>query len=311
MAETSRPVDPLLSNTPIADAQGNPTPQFLRQWQNLVNLVATTNANAGELDDAVAQIEQNDIDIDTLFSRNLTAGTGLTGGGDLTADRTFDLANTAVTPGTYGDANNVGQFVVDQQGRITNAQNVAITGGGGGESWAWPAEVDNTASGSSFAFKGMVFTPLFDMTVSHAAAILNTVAGATYIFGIYRLDGSDQIDEITAETSGIASPGTASFVNLVGTYTSAASLTAGSRYFFAIGRTDSTTTYALPLYVEQLTTANAVGWPSFPVEIWAESTSFPSGGFATLASTGPALTNTVTVTANQFVTMQGMSFAIT
>lgn len=33
---------------------------------------------------------------------------------------------TTVTPGIYGDANNVGQFTVDAQGRITSAVNVAI-----------------------------------------------------------------------------------------------------------------------------------------------------------------------------------------
>lgn len=59
-------------------------------------------------------------------TRTLTAGTGLTGGGDLSADRTFDLADTAVTPTTYGSATNVGTFTVDQQGRITNALDVAI-----------------------------------------------------------------------------------------------------------------------------------------------------------------------------------------
>ena len=35
--------------------------------------------------------------------------------------------STGVTPGTYGDANNVGQFTVDTQGRITSASNVPIT----------------------------------------------------------------------------------------------------------------------------------------------------------------------------------------
>jgi hypothetical protein len=42
-----------------------------------------------------------------------------------------DLPNTAVTPGTYGDATHVGQFTVDQQGRITFAANVLITGSSG------------------------------------------------------------------------------------------------------------------------------------------------------------------------------------
>src|SRR3990167_3689162 len=36
------------------------------------------------------------------------------------------LADTAVTPGTYGDATNVSQITVDQQGRLTSAANVAI-----------------------------------------------------------------------------------------------------------------------------------------------------------------------------------------
>ena len=44
--------------------------------------------------------------------------------GVLTASQ---LANTAVTTGTYGGATNVSSFIVDQQGRITSAANVAIS----------------------------------------------------------------------------------------------------------------------------------------------------------------------------------------
>ena len=39
-------------------------------------------------------------------------------------------SGTGVTTGTYGDANNVGQFTVDAQGRITAAANVPITSSG-------------------------------------------------------------------------------------------------------------------------------------------------------------------------------------
>ena len=59
---------------------------------------------------------------------NLTAGTGLTGGGQLLANSnvTVALANTAVSPAPYGSANTVGTFTVDQQGRLTAAANATI-----------------------------------------------------------------------------------------------------------------------------------------------------------------------------------------
>lgn len=57
---------------------------------------------------------------------SIQAGTGLTGGGDITATRTLSLADTAVVPGTYGSATAVPILTIDQQGRITKAQTATI-----------------------------------------------------------------------------------------------------------------------------------------------------------------------------------------
>ncbi|MEO7364653.1 MAG: tail fiber domain-containing protein [Candidatus Saccharimonadales bacterium] len=65
----------------------------------------------------------------------LVAGVGgvpgfatLSGDATLGAAGALTLADTAVSPSTYGDATHVGQFTVDSKGRITSASAVVITG---------------------------------------------------------------------------------------------------------------------------------------------------------------------------------------
>lgn len=59
-------------------------------------------------------------------TRVITAGTGLSGGGNLASNVTIDLANTTVTAGTYGNATQVAQVQINSQGQVTNASNVSI-----------------------------------------------------------------------------------------------------------------------------------------------------------------------------------------
>ena len=109
----------------------------------------------------------------------LTAGTGISGGGDFTTDQssaetiTFNLADTAVTPGQYGDASNTPQITVDQQGRITSIGTVSTTGSGGG-SGSTTISVD--------AFNGDGNTTAFTLS--------NTVASEdntqVYVDGVYQ-----------------------------------------------------------------------------------------------------------------------------
>lgn len=98
--------------------------------------------------------------MDNLGSgRILMAGSGLTGGGDLSANRTFNvgagtgitvnaddvaISNTTVTAGSYGSASQVGTFTVNAQGQLTSASNVSIAIGAAAVSGVALTRVDDT-----------------------------------------------------------------------------------------------------------------------------------------------------------------------
>ncbi|MBA3831665.1 MAG: discoidin domain-containing protein [Chthoniobacterales bacterium] len=161
-------LQPLFSNQAIVDVRGQPTEYFIRWAQQ-----RQIDIGAG----ITAEQAQQLID-DFAAARDIIAGVALHGGGNLSSDITIDHADSLVTPGTYGDATHVAQFVVDQQGHIQGVVEVAISGGGGGGGpsgpyryWKWN-NIIHGADGSSLS-RAEFLTPA-------AVAIANPTPNSNY-----------------------------------------------------------------------------------------------------------------------------------
>ena len=113
------------------------------------------------------------------------SGTTYTGSTGITVDNTANtiaLANTSVTPGTYGSTTRSPVITVDAQGRITNVTNATISGGGGGGgSVIERFKVNYTSSG---AIAGTA-----DLTSGIASVTVNSTTGGevTIEFSGYNL----------------------------------------------------------------------------------------------------------------------------
>ncbi len=126
----------------------------------------------------------------------IDTGTGLTGG-PITTSGTILLLDTTVTPGTYGDSTHVGQFTVDQQGRLTAAANIAVGGGSVTSVAVSGGTTGLTTSGGPITTSGTI-------TVAGTLIVANGGTGDTTLtsHGVLYGNGTSAVGVTAAGTTG-------------------------------------------------------------------------------------------------------------
>lgn len=143
-------------------------------WEKIDNTDAVTSVNG-----QTGTVVLTAADVGAISGNTyVIAGTGLSGGGQLTGNVTLNLANTTVVAGSYGDAANVSVIGVDAQGRITSATSTPIAISVGAVSGAVPNTINILTSGLASgggALTGNVTITVNDIPVANVTgAVPNT-----------------------------------------------------------------------------------------------------------------------------------------
>jgi hypothetical protein len=154
-------------------------------WQKIDNTdqVASVNGYTG-----VVVLTNTDVGAPPT-SLTISAGTGLTGGGSLAANRTLSIANTTVTAAPYGTASAVPTFTVNGQGQLTAASDVTIAIANTQVSGLGTMSTQNA---NSVAITGGSITSITDLAIADGGTGASTAGGAlTNLGAIGSITSSD------------------------------------------------------------------------------------------------------------------------
>lgn len=136
-------------------------------YDDVSNIISASALPAGINHNALSNYVANQhIDHSTV---SINAGTGLTGGGDITANRTISMPNVGIA-GTYGSATQVPVLITDTQGRVSTVANTTITG-------VPAANITNTPSGNIAATD--VQTALNELDTEKVNTSISVIANNT------------------------------------------------------------------------------------------------------------------------------------
>lgn len=124
---TGNLVAQVLDVTPVTVAQGGTNATTAAGARTNLGLGTIATQNSDNVSITGGSITGTTVAGYVPTSRTLTASTGLSGGGDLTANRSFAIANTGVTAATYGSSTKIPVVTVNAQGQITNASEQTLS----------------------------------------------------------------------------------------------------------------------------------------------------------------------------------------